>query len=139
MLTLNQLIQFSFINRNDYINFTLFFVEKEATSSQIIGVIETSAEKKKENTKEVAVVDKFELELDSVEVNMDRRMEPETFNKKTVKVKTTTTTTTTRPTGKKAAPPTAVVAATGTFKMTIGGLNSIIQKPNIMTRISCQS
>ncbi|WAR27671.1 hypothetical protein MAR_013375 [Mya arenaria] len=61
------------IVENSYINFTLFFVEKDATSSQIMGVIEKSADKKTEESIELAVVDKFELELGSLEIHMERQ------------------------------------------------------------------
>ena len=68
--------------RNHYINFTLFFFEEEATSSDIINVIESSAPKVQKDSTNVALVDKFELELDSVKVTMERQVQPETFNKK---------------------------------------------------------
>ena len=67
--------------RNHYINFTLFFFENEAKSSDIINVIESSAPKVQKDSTNVALVDKFELELDSVKVKMERQLEPETFNK----------------------------------------------------------
>jgi len=74
-------------------------VEKEATSSQIIGVIERSAAPKQLASESVAVVDRFQLELGDLTIQMERRMEPETFDRK-IKTKTTTTTTTTTTTGK---------------------------------------
>lgn len=72
--------------QKSYLNFTLFFVEKEVTSDQVIGVIESSANRTNVETKQLAFVDMFELELDSVEIRMDRRMEAETFNKKIAKI-----------------------------------------------------
>lgn len=77
--------------KNSYINFTLFFNEKEATSSQIVEVIETSAQTVvKDKSTQLALVDKFELDLNTVEVKMDRKLEPETFNKKTSEIGVTT-------------------------------------------------
>ena len=56
-------------------------------------MIESSAKKVQNASQTFAVVDKFELELDNVRITMERRMEPETFNKKVlpdpVPVKTT--------------------------------------------------
>ncbi|XP_053403212.1 uncharacterized protein LOC123554073 [Mercenaria mercenaria] len=66
-------------------------MEEEATSSQIVEVIESSATTVTNMTTQLAVVDKFALELDTVEVKMDRKLEPETFNKKSVNTPTTTT------------------------------------------------
>ncbi|KAL4220646.1 Kringle domain [Mactra antiquata] len=104
--------------KNSYINFTLFFDEKEATSTQILNVIESSANKVTDATAEsqVAVVDQFELELDSVEVKMERRLEPQTFNKKSV-IPTTTpkpppVTEKTKPTSTKVASPSKEVLKT---------------------------
>ncbi|XP_052216040.1 uncharacterized protein LOC127834334 [Dreissena polymorpha] len=78
--------------KNHSINFTLFFAEKEATTTQIIGVIETSADKKPDAKPELTVVGKLSLELNNAEITMDRRMEPETFDKKTGIIVITTTT-----------------------------------------------
>ena len=82
----------SLFYRNSYINFTLFFMEEEATSSQIVEVIETSATTVSNMSSQLAVVDKFALELDTVEVKIDRKLEPETFNKRIVNTPATVTT-----------------------------------------------
>jgi hypothetical protein len=65
-------------------------MEEEATSSQIVEVIETSATTVSNKTSQLAVVDKFALELDTVQVKMDRKLEPETFNRRTVNTPATT-------------------------------------------------
>ncbi|KAK3589633.1 hypothetical protein CHS0354_015124 [Potamilus streckersoni] len=69
--------------KNQHINFTLFFMESGASSRDIMSVIEKSAPKIEEKDAKLAQVDKFQVELDSVKVNIDTRREPETFNKKT--------------------------------------------------------
>ena len=52
--------------------------------SNIVNVIESSAPKVQKDSVNVAVVDKFELELDSLKVKkIERQSEPETFNKNT--------------------------------------------------------
>lgn len=79
-----------FVLRDSYINFTLFFVEEVATSSQIVEVIETSASTVTGTSSQLAVVDKFALELDTVQVKMERKLEPETFNRKIINTPTTT-------------------------------------------------
>ncbi|KAL5005299.1 hypothetical protein ScPMuIL_018755 [Solemya velum] len=66
--------------RNDRINFTLFFMEKEASKTDIISVIETSAPKAEEQ-KNVAVVDKLEIELESITIKIEHKTEPVGFNK----------------------------------------------------------
>ena len=47
-------------------------------------MIESSAPKVQKDSTNIALVDKFELELDSVKVTMERQVEPDTFNKKNV-------------------------------------------------------
>ena len=52
--------------------------------NSIVNVIESSAPKVQKDNVNVAVVDKFELELDSLKVKkIERQSEPETFNKNT--------------------------------------------------------
>ena len=79
---------FFFYFRNHYINFTLFFVPQDTSQkdieNSIVNVIESSAPKVQKDNVNVALVDKFELELDSLKVKkIERQSEPETFNKNT--------------------------------------------------------
>ncbi|KAJ8310528.1 hypothetical protein KUTeg_012393, partial [Tegillarca granosa] len=69
--------------RNENINFTLFFVDKgeKATQRDIISVIKTSAPKVQESGKSIALVDKFEIELDNVKIKIEHKREPASFNR----------------------------------------------------------
>lgn len=75
-------MQFNFFSyRDEHINFTLFFVEKDASKRDIISVIETSAPKVNETAANVALVDRFEIELDHVKIKIERERTPIDFNR----------------------------------------------------------
>lgn len=75
-------MQFNFFSyRDEHINFTLFFVEKDASKRDIISVIETSAPKVNETAANVALVDRFEIELDHVKIKIERERTPVDFNR----------------------------------------------------------
>ncbi|KAL3847631.1 hypothetical protein ACJMK2_018534 [Sinanodonta woodiana] len=76
--------------KNQHINFTLFFMERDASSRDIMSVIEKSAPKIEEKDANLAQVDTLQVELDSVKVNIDTKRESETFNKKTPEIIRTT-------------------------------------------------
>ncbi|KAL3847740.1 hypothetical protein ACJMK2_018634 [Sinanodonta woodiana] len=78
--------------KNQHINFTLFFMERDASSRDIMSVIEKSAPKIEEKDANLAQVDTLQVELDSVKVNIDTKRESETFNKKTPEIIRTTPT-----------------------------------------------
>ncbi|XP_069104363.1 uncharacterized protein [Argopecten irradians] len=111
--------------KNDNINFTLFFMEKDATKRDIISVIETAVPKVDTSGQGEIVEDKFEIELENVKIKIEHKRTPVSFSKlsnipptagdlndniaggvstggaaerPTSKVQTTTTTTTTTPT-----------------------------------------
>lgn len=67
--------------KDEHINFTLFFVEKDASKRDIISVIETSAPKVNETAANVALVDRFEIELDHVKIKIERERTPIDFNR----------------------------------------------------------
>ncbi|KAK3095750.1 hypothetical protein FSP39_018568 [Pinctada imbricata] len=100
--------------KNDNINFTLFFVEKDASKRDIISVIETSAPKVSNVTENVAVVDKFEIELESVKIKIEHERTPVGFSKIKSKSRkeTTTITVTTRAIVTTTLPPTSSSSTT---------------------------
>ncbi|XP_062572188.1 uncharacterized protein LOC134234145 [Saccostrea cucullata] len=67
--------------KDKHINFTLFFVEKDASKRDIISVIETSAPKVNTTSSNIALVDRFEIELDEVKIKIERERTPVGFNK----------------------------------------------------------
>ncbi|XP_021359189.1 uncharacterized protein LOC110454138 [Mizuhopecten yessoensis] len=67
--------------KNEHINFTLFFMEKDATTKDIISVIETAAPKVDESGQSVAVEDKFEIELENVKITIEHKRTPVSFSK----------------------------------------------------------
>lgn len=89
---------FDFYFRNEHINFTLFFIENSASKKDIISVIETSAPKVQQNDATVALVDKFEIELENAKIKIEHERTPINFNK--IIPTTTTVATTKKPTTK---------------------------------------
>lgn len=67
--------------KNEHINFTLFFMEKDATKKEIISVLETAAPKVTDSDQSVALVDKFEIELENAKITIEHRRTPVNFNK----------------------------------------------------------
>lgn len=103
-------MHFNFFSyRDQHINFTLFFVEKDASKRDIISVIETSAPKVNETASNVAMVDRFEIELDQVKIKIERERTPFDFNRIQEKPSTP------KPTTQK---PTTVKPTTGTLQST---------------------
>ena len=68
-------------------------MEKDASKRDIIAVIETSAPKVNETSSNIALVDRFEIELDQVKIKIEREMTPVDFNR--IQEKPTTPKTTT--------------------------------------------
>ncbi|VDI55241.1 Hypothetical predicted protein [Mytilus galloprovincialis] len=109
--------------KNERINFTLFFIENAASKKDIISVIETSAPKVQDNGENanVALVDKFEIELENAKIKIEHERTPVNFNKiiTTTTSTTTTTTTTTRKPTTKMKTTTEITKATTKLKTTL--------------------
>ncbi|XP_033759840.1 uncharacterized protein LOC117342009 [Pecten maximus] len=67
--------------KNEHINFTLFFMEKDATTKDIISVIETAAPKVDKSGQGEVVEDKFEIELENVKITIEHKRTPVSFSK----------------------------------------------------------